>query len=188
MLASFTPESQAAQELAETNPMGLIPPPDPRESEDCLFLDVLVPTKVFEKRRDKDYKGAPVMVWIYGGGFTFTDDSGNPAGLIRRSQEHSDDYDGIIYVKMNYRVSVLNQIALTTEGSQIFRPVLLAFFQAQTFKVMALQMWVFWTNAWLLTGYRKIFIYLAAIQSVLLCSVSQLALLQSYTRSLPTVA
>jgi carboxylesterase type B len=116
MLASFTPEGQAAQELAKTNPMALIPPPDPRESEDCLFLDVLVPAQVFTKRQKKGYKGAPVMVWIYGGGFTFTDNSGNPAGLIRRSQERGNDQDGIIYVKMNYRVWFFDQIAPTAAG------------------------------------------------------------------------
>jgi len=152
MLASFTPEGQAAQELAKENPLGVIPPPDPRESEDCLFLDVLVPTQVFEKKQKNDYKGAPVMVWIYGGGFTFTDNSGNPAGIIRRSQERDGDQDGIIYVKPNYRVSVLDQTALTTAGLQIARPARLAFFQAQTFKMMALQMSASWTSGWPLTG------------------------------------
>lgn len=42
------------------------------------------------------------MVWIYGGGFTFTDNNYNPAGLIARSKENS---DGVIYVSINYRVS-----------------------------------------------------------------------------------
>ena len=49
--------------------------PSPRESEDCLFLDVLVPTNVWEKEakkktRGKADSGAPVLVWIYGGGYT----------------------------------------------------------------------------------------------------------------------
>ena len=41
--------------------------PDPRTSEDCLFLDVIVPKKVFDgtnsriKRRQSS--GAPVVVW-----------------------------------------------------------------------------------------------------------------------------
>ncbi|KAJ2957150.1 hypothetical protein NQ176_g11269 [Zarea fungicola] len=35
-------------------------------TEDCLFLDVIVPRNIFE-RAGKGY-GAPVMVWIYGGG------------------------------------------------------------------------------------------------------------------------
>jgi acetyl esterase/lipase len=49
---------------------------DPRTTEDCLFLDVIVPKKVFDgansnsriKRRQSS--GAPVVVWIYGGGYT----------------------------------------------------------------------------------------------------------------------
>lgn len=51
-------------------------------------------------------KTAAVMVWIYGGGFTggSKTGSGNPAGLIARSQD--DGQDGIIYVAMNYRLGL----------------------------------------------------------------------------------
>ena len=35
-------------------------PPIP-QSEDCLYLDVMVPQRIFEQ--DKDYAGAPVLVW-----------------------------------------------------------------------------------------------------------------------------
>jgi len=45
-----------------------VPPPDPDEDEDCLFLDVVVPEKAFEKAKGNGRGGAPVMVWIYGGG------------------------------------------------------------------------------------------------------------------------
>jgi carboxylesterase type B len=48
-----------------------MPPADPREDEDCLFLDVLVPEQISAKAGDTGYSGAPMMVWIYGGGFTF---------------------------------------------------------------------------------------------------------------------
>jgi len=37
-------------------------------TEDCLFLDVQVPTSIYNNR-GKGY-GAPVLVWIYGGGYT----------------------------------------------------------------------------------------------------------------------
>lgn len=40
--------------------------PNPDQSEDCLFLDVVVPKAIFD-RAGKGY-GAPVLVWIYGGG------------------------------------------------------------------------------------------------------------------------
>jgi carboxylesterase type B len=77
--------------------------PDPRTTEDCLFLDVMVPKEVFENKK-KD-KGAAVLVWIYGGGYTAGSKSepGNPAGLIKASQ--SSGGPGVIYVAMNYRVS-----------------------------------------------------------------------------------
>lgn len=38
---------------------------DPRESEDCLFLDVIVPQRVFENA-GSGHRGAPVLVWIHG--------------------------------------------------------------------------------------------------------------------------
>lgn len=41
-----------------------LPVQDPRSTEDCLFLDVVVPQDIFESTG----YGAPVMVWIYGGG------------------------------------------------------------------------------------------------------------------------
>ena len=46
------------------------------------------------------------MVWIYGGGFTTGSKvgSGNPAGLIARSQD--DGQEGVIYVAMNYRLGL----------------------------------------------------------------------------------
>jgi cholinesterase len=39
------------------------PPPDPRTTEDCLVLDIIVPKAVF----DRKFSGrkAPVVVWIY---------------------------------------------------------------------------------------------------------------------------
>lgn len=41
---------------------------DPRINEDCLFLDVMVPERVFHNAGDGF--GAPVLVWIYGGGMS----------------------------------------------------------------------------------------------------------------------
>ena len=40
--------------------------PDPRQTEDCLFLDVSVPRGIFEKAGKSH--GAPVLAWIHGGG------------------------------------------------------------------------------------------------------------------------
>ena len=79
------------------------PPPGPI-SEDCLFLDVLVPDNVF-KRTHHNKLGAPVLVWIHGGSYTFGTKNywGNPAGLLERSRKTTED--GVIFVPINYRVS-----------------------------------------------------------------------------------
>jgi acetylcholinesterase len=68
-----------------------VPQADPRESEDCLFLDVFVPEDV--------------LVWIYGGGDTAGNKNNNPAGLIAASGTPSNG--DVIYVAMNYRLGAL---------------------------------------------------------------------------------
>ncbi len=82
--------------LADLNrlPTGM----SPTETEDCLFLDVVVPQGIFENRTTAGL--APVLVWIYGGGYAFGHKkaNANPFGLIDRSG------DGIVYVAINYRV------------------------------------------------------------------------------------
>lgn len=76
-------------------------PLDPRTTEDCLFLDVLTPQSVFDEG-----SRAPVLVWIYGGGYTSGDKSGfDGAPLVSRSMLNGGD--GIIYVALNYRVRLL---------------------------------------------------------------------------------
>lgn len=77
-----------------SSPGGKPPPEDPRTTEDCLFLDVVVPKPIFDTA-EKD-RGAPVLVWIYGGGYTTGSKSswGNPAGLLTRSE--GDNQPGVI--------------------------------------------------------------------------------------------
>ncbi|KAL6253262.1 hypothetical protein RBB50_000985 [Rhinocladiella similis] len=84
-------------------PLPLPPPVQPSASEDCLFLDVMVPKAVFDTARKGP--GVPVMVWIHGGGYTLgskTLYSPSAAGLIRASQAQGGP--GIIWVAMNYRL------------------------------------------------------------------------------------
>ncbi|KAF1810853.1 acetylcholinesterase precursor [Eremomyces bilateralis CBS 781.70] len=72
---------------------------DPRTTEDCLFLDVLVPKKAWDGRYGQ--KKAPVLVWIYGGGYTVGEKSsflGSPVGLLERAE------NDLVFVSMNYRV------------------------------------------------------------------------------------
>ncbi|KAI9694223.1 MAG: hypothetical protein M1820_009122 [Bogoriella megaspora] len=77
-------------------------PPDSRENEDCLFLDVLVPTDIFDSQTNGS-KGAPVLVWIYGGGYTegSKGGSGDASGLIARSRTGT---NGVVFVELNYRL------------------------------------------------------------------------------------
>lgn len=66
-LAALTAAYGTTQATAAANAPGV--------TEDCLFLDVMVPTKIYNSR-GKGY-GAPVLVWIYGGGYT----AGSKAGM-----------------------------------------------------------------------------------------------------------
>lgn len=89
-----------------------VPKPNPRVSEDCLFLDVFVPENIFKKAGECDNRGAPVLVWIYGGGYVEGDKtaSGSPSGLLARSEE-SPSSGGLIYVAMNYRLGAFGFLA-----------------------------------------------------------------------------
>lgn len=51
-----------------------LPQPDPRTTEDCLFLDVVVAESIFSQAGTGNR--APVLVWIYGGGYVNGDKSG----------------------------------------------------------------------------------------------------------------
>jgi carboxylesterase type B len=82
-----------------------LPPVDPRTSEDCLFLDVLLTQRVW-KERARTTKRAPVLVWIHGGGYTlgWKDASGRGNGLVGRSEWHNQQ--GVILVSINYRLGL----------------------------------------------------------------------------------
>ncbi|KAF2115728.1 carboxylesterase family protein-like protein [Lophiotrema nucula] len=84
--------------------------PDPREMEDCLFLDLFVPERAL-KSAGKG-RGAAVLVWFYGGGYTFGRKENNPAGLLAAAASgkgnitDSGDSD-IIYISVNYRLGAM---------------------------------------------------------------------------------
>lgn len=91
---------------------GSAPSQDPRTTEDCLFLDVVVPQNILKSASNiKNLtSGAPVLVWIYGGGYTAGEKSAySPAGLIRASQVNSTQ--GIIFVSLNYRLGAFGWLA-----------------------------------------------------------------------------
>lgn len=68
-----------------------------QSSEDCLYLNVFRPAGVSANAK------LPVVVWIYGGGFSVGDASGfNATTLVSRSVQLGDP---VIYVSFNYRVN-----------------------------------------------------------------------------------
>ena len=85
-------------------------PVDPRTSEDCLFLDVLLPRSLWETRLRSR---APVLVWIVGGGFSlgWKDEGGKGYGLVTRSQQFGSQ--GVILVSINYRLGLFVSLAFT---------------------------------------------------------------------------
>ncbi|KAJ9603666.1 hypothetical protein H2200_011852 [Cladophialophora chaetospira] len=98
-------------------PLGNTAPPDPTATEDCLFLDVMVPQAVYNAAGKG--QGAPVMVWIHGGGYTLgskTLYSPSAAGLIKRSQ--SQGGKGVIWVAMNYRLGAFGFLSGPTFQKQ----------------------------------------------------------------------
>ena len=99
-------EAEAALASAPVTP----PPLDPRTSEDCLFLDVVVPQDIFHKANRTGKSTSPTVVWVHGGGFTTGEKTGsglyNPAGLFNASQAAGSE--GFVFVAINYRVRVTN--------------------------------------------------------------------------------
>lgn len=81
-------------------------PPGQLESEDCLFLDVVVSADAWSRRGTNGSSSLPVIAWIHGGGFQIGAKWGSPAtnplGLLDRS--HDGDDEGVIWVGLNYRV------------------------------------------------------------------------------------
>ncbi|KAJ4289125.1 hypothetical protein N0V90_011467 [Kalmusia sp. IMI 367209] len=69
--------------------------PPPEESEDCLYLNVFVPSTPAPKG------GRAVLFWIYGGGLYFGD-----ASLAQYDGSHFAAYEDVILVATNYRTNV----------------------------------------------------------------------------------
>ncbi|RAL12530.1 carboxylesterase family protein [Aspergillus homomorphus CBS 101889] len=93
------------------------PAGDARVTEDCLFLDVVVPRSVFERARKEDENDgngeslASVLIWIDGGGYISGDKTEqDPSGLMQRSMVDSEE-DGIVYVAINYRLGAFGWLS-----------------------------------------------------------------------------
>jgi para-nitrobenzyl esterase len=101
------PVSPGQQQLDATQfgsncAQGTSPWGTPSSSEDCLFLNIYVPTatggsQLWERK-------LPVMVWIHGGGFTAGDGAAyDPTGLVQEGN--------VIVVTINYRLGALGLFA-----------------------------------------------------------------------------
>lgn len=76
-------------------------------SEDCLFLNVHTPSP-------RPAAGAPVLVWIHGGGFVFGEgvqaDGGTAGDVLARTE-------GLVVVSMNYRLGSFGFLASEALGA-----------------------------------------------------------------------
>ena len=75
--------------------------------EDCLLLNVYVPGNVYNDTSDTKY---PVMVWIYGGGFTQGDNTFSTYG----PQPYMDK--DLVLVTINYRLGPFGFLSLGNSG------------------------------------------------------------------------
>ena len=101
--------------LPASFPRPEVPPSDPTETEDCLFLDVLVPEPIFSRRHAG--KNNPVLVWIHGGGFAGGYKTQySPTAFLKQS--YSSSANGIVFVALNYRVSTLEYAPLHTDDNK----------------------------------------------------------------------
>lgn len=75
----------------------------PKTSENCLFLNVWAP---------KHARNAPVIVWIYGGGYVYGS-TWEPYYDGRNFAAH-----GVVFVSMNYRLGALGWLALPALSAQ----------------------------------------------------------------------
>ncbi|KAM6987714.1 acetylcholinesterase-like [Tautogolabrus adspersus] len=71
--------------------------PNTQLSEDCLYLNVWTPR--FNKTQNNNLALAPVLVWIYGGGF-----NGGTSSLDIYDGRFFSKSEGVVVVSMNYRL------------------------------------------------------------------------------------
>ncbi|KAJ8007879.1 hypothetical protein DPEC_G00098760 [Dallia pectoralis] len=93
--------------------------PNTNLSEDCLYLNIWTPPISNETQQGSSnssspsFSLAPVLVWIYGGGFT----SGT-ASLDIYDGRFLSQSEGVVVVSMNYRLGPLGFLSLP--GSEVF--------------------------------------------------------------------
>jgi carboxylesterase type B len=93
------------------------PKPCPRagfteSSEDCLYLNVYMPSKEYMQKINKPL---PVMVWIYGGGFN----SGSSNAWYLYDGRYLSKRHDVIVVTLNYRLGVIGFLVADGEEEQL---------------------------------------------------------------------
>ncbi|TNN01652.1 hypothetical protein fugu_011034 [Takifugu bimaculatus] len=77
--------------------------PNTPVSEDCLYLNIWTP----QMKKDGHQSPLPVMIWIYGGGFTT-----GTSSLDLYDGRYLTKSEDVIVVSMNYRLSVFGFLSL----------------------------------------------------------------------------
>jgi len=82
---------------------GNVYPPRLASSEDCLFMDILVPEKIFNQRKTAR---VPILLFIHGGGYVqgSKTEYGSGAALLNAAAQNDQE---LIYVSVNYRLGLL---------------------------------------------------------------------------------
>nr|POE94742.1 carboxylesterase patb [Quercus suber] len=86
-------------------------PPAPGSSEDCLFLDILVPERAFASTANGS---SAVLVFLHGGGYgegsktAYYPGVGSGLGLLENAAQNEHD---LIYVAINYRLGLFGFLA-----------------------------------------------------------------------------
>lgn len=81
-----------------------ITPVDPRTSEDCLFLDLLVPETTFSNKDTENR--SPVLLFIHGGGFVQASKAAYGYGDGLLESDFLKNHRDIIYISINYRLGL----------------------------------------------------------------------------------
>lgn len=76
------------------------------QSEDCLILDVLVPSSAAATTATTSGAGLPVVVQIHGGGYTVGNALSYPGDALVNASATGTDTGGIIYVSIQYRLGI----------------------------------------------------------------------------------
>ncbi|KAJ9259629.1 hypothetical protein DTO212C5_8583 [Paecilomyces variotii] len=86
-----------------------ITPVDPRTSEDCLFLDLLVPETTFSNKDTENT--TPVLLFIHGGGFVQGSKTAYGYGDGLLESDFLKNHRDIIYISINYRLGFFGWLA-----------------------------------------------------------------------------